>query len=306
MTSQGLRPRISTTYRGLDPTSLSTEYTTDEEEINLYRVCNDTLLIPGLDATEDNLLGNVYIKRGESPWEKNRTLELAWHVHDVICMGETLYAAGSGGTLEDYNNASVNAFLWRLDTGSQAFQIDQQLPHPNPPGDQRFYQLAKSGELLYAFGFIRTSNNTTTMAYSKQGERFEPLSLDSFFVLNTYPLSDDAVLVGGFHIGTTHTRGVLLGTTEGFTPVESLIGISVWDIYPLGDGRALVLFTDGDEFPDPIQNSYSTKVGLLDENLELTLMTHEFFHAKPTSIAFWKNHLFLGLADGSLLKNRPR
>jgi len=50
------------------------EFTADEESIDYYRDLGDTLAIPGVDATEDALVGNVFLKPSGGAWVKHRSL----------------------------------------------------------------------------------------------------------------------------------------------------------------------------------------------------------------------------------------
>ncbi len=144
-----------------EPGALETDFTVDEEQVGRYRVSDDLMMVPGEDATEDDLMGNAYTLPLGGSWFKSRTLEYAWHVHDIARMGETLYACGSGGTLDDYENSTVNAFLYRSDDMGETFSIQVQLEHPDPPGDHRFTNLLALDQGLMVFGYYYKMDSIT-------------------------------------------------------------------------------------------------------------------------------------------------
>ena len=78
----------------LNPTNekFSFEYEVAEEQVDLFKVYNKTLYIPGHDATENWEYGNIYIKRNGA-WIKNRTLKNALHVYDLVVKNNTIFTA---------------------------------------------------------------------------------------------------------------------------------------------------------------------------------------------------------------------
>ncbi|MBU1238889.1 hypothetical protein KKF84_19670 [Myxococcota bacterium] len=292
-------------FTSLDASDLHSDFATDEEEISLYRVCGGQLFIPGVDATEDDLMGNVYSLSSGGSWYKSRTLEWGWHVHDTACYNGKIYSVGSGGTIDDYNNSTVNAYLWESSDDGETFTVARQVAHPAPPGDNRLTQLLAVDDVLYAFGYYSSTSTSYTSAFSLESGEFLPYSAPNFFVLNTWNLSDSLGIAVGVNIATPLTFGAMFVTADGMEPVAGLEGYTVWDLYPLGDGRALVLYTDGDTYPEPHVSAYGAKVALMSPTGELTLITYQFFQEKPRSLAFWREHLFLGLSNGQVLINEP-
>lgn len=69
-----------------------TQYTVDEEQIDVYKVINDKLYIPGTDAKESWSLGNFYVMENDQ-WMKYRTIPKAIHVNDLACFNGRLYVA---------------------------------------------------------------------------------------------------------------------------------------------------------------------------------------------------------------------
>lgn len=68
------------------------QYTVDEEQIDVYKIINDKLYIPGYDARESWNLGNFYVLEKDQ-WMKYRTIPQAIHVNDLACYNGRLYAA---------------------------------------------------------------------------------------------------------------------------------------------------------------------------------------------------------------------
>ncbi len=190
-------------WTSLEPDGWQAEFTTDEEQISHYRLTADALVIPGVDATEDDLLGNVYSKaEGGAGWFKSRTLEYAWHVHDAAAVGSDLYACGSGGSYDDYENSTVNAFLYRSSDAGGSFVVHQQLPHPDPPGDNRFTQLLTVGEQLYVFGYrsdLSSINGFHAYALGDEGLSEVP-DMPSFFTTAAHSLQPDVGLLVGVYL----------------------------------------------------------------------------------------------------------
>jgi hypothetical protein len=289
-------------FSSLNSTAYNTDFATDEEEISLYRKMGDYFVIPGVDATEDNLIGNVYSLSPGGSWYKSRTLEFAWHVHDANILDNNIYAVGSGGTIDDYNNSTVNAFLWKSEDNGVTFQIQEQLPHPNPPGDHRLTQLLKVSDTLYSFGYYSSNGVSSGIAYTFDGSDFTEYSeMPPFYVLNTWQLNENSGLIRGVNIGTNLTFGVMYVDSQGIVPITSLNEITCYDIFPLDNERALILYRDGNVYPVPEFSVNNFNIGLLDENKNLTILLNHNFEFKPVSIAYWKHHIFVGLENGEVV-----
>lgn len=69
-------------------------FVADEEALEIFRVFNDILYAPGIDAREDWALGNLYFKPWGRPWLKRRSIPAAIHVWDVAQLDNSLIAVG--------------------------------------------------------------------------------------------------------------------------------------------------------------------------------------------------------------------
>jgi len=68
------------------------EYKVAEEQINLFKIYDDTLYIPGHDATQKWEYGNFYELKNNK-WIKYRTIPNALHVYDLVKQGNRIYVA---------------------------------------------------------------------------------------------------------------------------------------------------------------------------------------------------------------------
>jgi hypothetical protein len=81
----------------LDPEkdAFSRDYKVAEEQIDVYRVFNGILYIPGHDATQRWEFGNIYRNPSGVKWEKVRTIPNALHVYDLLIAKNKIFAGGS-------------------------------------------------------------------------------------------------------------------------------------------------------------------------------------------------------------------
>ena len=285
----------------LEPDAVVSEFATDEEQVDRFRLGDGMLIIPGVDATEDDLLGNVYTKRPGSDWYKSRTVEFAWHVHDAVAQGDTLWACGSGGTIEDYENSEVNAFLYRSDDGGQNFVIDQQVPHPAPPGDQRFTSLLALDDELYVFGYISNTQSITAFHNRRYagGDLDEVEELDQVWVTDTIPLDGDAGLLMGPDLGFMGGWAFFHATADDVDEVDALADYTPVDSWPLGDGRVLLAVVEGDEYPTGA-GPWELHVLLTTDGEDAQIILSQTLDIWPNTVALWRESLWLGMDDGSV------
>lgn len=94
-------------------TTITKEFTTQEEHLEQYRILDGDLVMAGIDATEDAWLGSVYAKPSGKAWFKSRTLKQGVHVHDCITFGGAWYAVGSGATQAEWTASNIHSILWK-------------------------------------------------------------------------------------------------------------------------------------------------------------------------------------------------
>ena len=285
------------------PDGYKFDFIVDEEQVSRYRIDGDLFMIPGVDATEDGLMGNAYTMPAGGEWYKSRTLDGGWHVHDMVRIGETIYACGSGGTKEDYNNSTVNAFLWRSTDGGESFQVHVKSPHPDPPGDHRYTSLLGIGEQLYVFGYYSDGVFSYAIAYYLDGNELKLAeNMLDFYVIDTIPLTHDVGMLAGVRIGDPLEFGMNLVTGDGPEAAVALGGLTPLNAQPLGDGRAVVLMLAGDEYPFPEATSWLAHIALTDGESMTELATVQT-DVIPSSVALWRDNLYLGMSDGSVWRS---
>ncbi len=71
---------------------ISFEYKVAEEQVNIFKVYDDILYIPGHDSTQKWEYGNFYTKYNGT-WKKYRTIPNALHVYDLVKKDRTIYVA---------------------------------------------------------------------------------------------------------------------------------------------------------------------------------------------------------------------
>lgn len=131
-----------------------TGYTVAEEQIDLYRVLNQQLMIPGHDATQKWTFGNIYILQ-DGQWLKRRNLTKVLHVYDLNSLGNTLFAAVG-------LNRSGGVYISR-DNG-QSWQ-DYGL------GYGRVYALLKVQDQLFATRTFQPGKQDKISVYQWQGQQ---------------------------------------------------------------------------------------------------------------------------------------
>lgn len=79
----------------LDPATdaMNHEFVVDEEQIDIFKIIDGKLHIPGHDSREAWSLGNFYKKGIDSEWEKIRTIPNGIHVYDMLKFNGKLYAS---------------------------------------------------------------------------------------------------------------------------------------------------------------------------------------------------------------------
>jgi len=127
------------------------EFTVDDEAIYYYQLVNNTLMIPGVDATEDWSFGNIYIL-SDTGWVKHRTIPTGIHVNDLAWYYEQLFAStGSIANIGEDIEYALGGIFASTDTG-RTWSLSYA-----SPGDEnsvyRIQNLIVYQNKLYAFPF---------------------------------------------------------------------------------------------------------------------------------------------------------
>jgi hypothetical protein len=279
------------------------EFIVDDEQIDRFVSSGDDLAIPGIDATEDAWLGNAYLRTVDDDWFKSRTLDQAIHVHDVAFDGATIHACGSGSTPEEYNAGNISSLVFRSDDLGATFQLVWKVPNSNPSGDARFTHLARLGGELHAFGYRSNGAQINELIAYRQGD-VDPVpwtAMQDVLVQRIVDLGDGTALMAGvFAAGDLRQVNRRLGLDSSEDVLE---GRGVIDLSPLGDGRALVLSIDDDRWPMP-EGPWTVEIGVFDPSDGAYVgLTESEVEVLPSSIAFWRNALYVGDEAGALLRS---
>jgi hypothetical protein len=291
-----------------DPDGVVAEFTTDEEQIDRYRSSGDLLTIPGIDATEDAWLGNVYVGDDDGSWFKSRTLDQGVHVHDTLVDGATVWACGSGATPEEWDDGAIHSLIHRSDDSGQSFEVAYRVPNEYPIGDARFTSLAMLDGALTAFGY-RSDDSwqiTRLIAYRVEDEELVPWdAMNDVLIDNIEPTGDGRALAAGVFAAGSLRFATRLVDGDGSEDLDDADDLTVLDLFGLDDGRILVLAIEGDEYPLP-DGDYEVVVALWDPSDESwTTLKRQGSGTMPSSIAYWRGFLFVGLEDGRVRRARP-
>jgi len=289
-----------------DPDGWVSDFAVDEEMVEQYRQFegDDGLYIAGLDATEDDLMGNAYNRGPDNDWIKSRTLEHALHVHDIALFDGAIFAVGSGCTWEEYDAFQISSMFWRSDDGGETFDVVEKLQHPNT-GDARWTRLLPLGDELYLFGF-RTDGTYINdfIPYRFDGEQLEVFSeMERMWVLESHAVGPGLGLVTAVYIpaaGDFTYEAYLLAEGGEVEQLEELGDVTVLDVSPDGEGGWLLLVREGSlygESSEQHQVLWTSGFEVFEERVAYAGET------PPTSLTAWNGALYLGLDDGSIWRS---
>ncbi len=104
----------------------------------------------------------------------------------------------------------------------------------------------------------------------------------------------------GVSVSTTLRWQTLLVTQTDIQPTEAMEGMTPLHAQDLEDGRTLLLMLDGDEYPTDSEGPWTVIAGLTSDGTDFTQLVTQQLDIFPYSLAYWKGHLFMGMADGSV------
>jgi len=84
--------RVPLYYLDIPSNKFVKEYKVAEEQIDLFKIYDKALYIPGHDATQKWTYGNIY-KKNSGKWKKYRTLPKALHVYDLVIYKDKIFTA---------------------------------------------------------------------------------------------------------------------------------------------------------------------------------------------------------------------
>ncbi|MFD1952874.1 hypothetical protein ACFSL6_01455 [Paenibacillus thailandensis] len=160
-TRKFVKPKV-TTYNNAKQSKKIMKQAADEEQIDLYKVLNGSIYIPGHDASGENWdFGNFY-KLEKDGWKKYRNIPNAIHVYDMAYYQGKLFAAIS----------SDGAEVLRSDDGGKSWKSIGYTSE-----GARAYTFFTLQNKLYAAGMFYLDNkNTRQTSLLTVNERLEVTS----------------------------------------------------------------------------------------------------------------------------------
>ena len=136
-----------------DPTTeqYTTEFMVDEEQINIFKIIEGDLYIPGHDPTESWALGNFYKTSGNG-WSKHRNIPNGIHTYDMAYYDGKLFAALGSGTNPPLVVSNDMGATWST-------------AYTGAPGIGRFYTVFEFKGSVYAISMLRTWTNFESDVY---------------------------------------------------------------------------------------------------------------------------------------------
>jgi hypothetical protein len=290
-----------------------------EEQIDRYRLLDGALWQAGIDSIDADELatqaatmpkaidGNMYRLEGDV-WRKFRSVRGGEHVHDVMNWKGSVYSVGSGADLRtEFEAGQIFRYLWRTTDLGKTFSTVQRVMHPDPgKGDIRWITLVPSPNALYLFGYQSDfATNTAKISNSSfDGQTVTDLpmghALHDIYATNSLPLPDGSAILTGIDVGPSVFTTRLL-RTDG--TLEKLFeGSRTLDAFLAGDEIVYLTALGDDPKAKPTSfevHIFAAKATSPADAKEIMTFTTD---VRPTSIAFWKDHLFLGTGNGRVFR----
>jgi hypothetical protein len=285
------------------------EFSVEEESIDYYRIIDDTLFIPGVDASEDALVGNVFFKPSGGSWTKVRSLEHNLHVIDVFGRAGALFASGGGcDDMDAYYANDDQGVIYRSDDGGLTWPIDFEWHDGVPEAVVRYEFFAGVEGNLYLFG---NTINATTRTLTNVPRRWDdgawtPVSLlPSAWIHRSYQLDPITAVVRGVDLGTGRFRAWRVMAAEAVRPLgrfDSGDQLPL-DFFSVADGEMRVLTRDGSVYPDAAEPPYTYHVWATTDLFTLEELLSFTSDARVVCLALWRGAIYLGTADGAILRS---
>lgn len=292
-----------------DPQAVIAELDSGEEHLDGFRRFGDALLLPGIDATQDAWLGNVYLRREGSPWRMARTVDRGVHVHDVARWGDALYAVGSGATPEAWGEGDVYGLLWRSADDAETWQVVHEA-HNLRQGDSRLVHLLPIEGALYAFGYRSDRTGTIVALHGghHDGEAWHDLPaghpLRAVFVTKTHPIDASSGLVRGVDVSTEPFRDTLwrIGPEGQATRIATFAGQTVIDMDRDPVTGAWIVLTRAGDVWGQRPEAFEAQVWIGTDPAAPTAALAFTAEAPLLSVAAWEGALYFGDDRGRVLR----
>jgi hypothetical protein len=285
------------------------EFDTDEESIDYYRVWDDTLYIPGVDATEDALIGNVYVKPSGGTWTKVRSLEQNLHVLDVFGRDGAMYASGGGcDDMDHYYAGDDQGLVYRSEDGGATWAIDFEWHDGDTNAVVRYEYFAGVEDDFYVFGntINATTYRLTNVPRRWDGGAWTPVDLlEDAWVQRTWQLDPTAAVARGVDLSTGTFRAwrILAGeATRALGRFDSLRHMPV-DFFPVADDDMLILTREENRYPDEAEPPFGWHVWRTPDLFTLEELFTFSSDASFVCLALWRDAIYLGSTDGGIWRS---
>ena len=295
-------------------TKLVDEFVTAEEEIHRYRRIGDELWIAGVDATEDNWLGNVYFRTPDKPWVKKRTVQNGVHVHDIALWNGAHYAVGSGAEKEKWMEGSVWGHLWKSTDKGDTWEIVSK--HWNAEdGDARWTEMLSVKDKLYVFGYWwKASDNNSApppQNATYTGTGYPPTAdnlpgshpLKAARILATWSTGPDSgVVMGVNYLQKTPGYAAWRVAGDDVQQIEKLKDQTVIDVHHhLPSGEILLMTRNGTGGTGSGGNTvWTIRIWRTVDFVAFDKLVEFPSGEMPMSMAWWKGHIYLGASEGQI------
>jgi len=291
------------------PDDVRADFVLDEEQIHRYRLGHDRLLVPGTDATKDAWIGNAYqLVEGEQ-WTKSRTLIDALHVQDIGMIDDIIYACGSGADQPNYNEGLISAQLWRSSDGGLEYELVDGIQNPLAPRDTRFTNLLVLDGELYLFGYQLDFDSQIGAfpAYKLSADELvEVGGFTQVFVNFTQSLTKSTGIIAGVDVAGTVRNKTWRFSADGLESMRSMDGRTLIATAPTDDGRTLFLYYQTNTYPIPTQGPWDIGVAITSDGRELSVLLNTTIDRMPTSLAWWRGGIYIGLETGRVVRSVGR
>jgi len=296
-------------------------FDTGEEQIDAYRLIDGTLWVAGIDANDPDELwsqakktpkpieGNIFRLESDGRWRKFRSIPGGEHVHDIAGFDGDIYAVGSGAADRvEWEKGIIHRYLWRSTDNGKTFKVAYRMPTPDTgKSDTRFRRLLAVGNTLYAFGYINpfTAKKPLKPAHiAWRDDKAVPTTtemlgeLNSLIVTRTWNLDANRGIVVARDSNTTAPTRTFVVDEKGAKELKGWAKMRVVDMAPgMSSGEYYILAGAGgnnEQF-----NVYRVNTASLEKPVDVL----DCRTIPMASVACWNGDIYLGTADGQLLRS---
>ncbi len=297
---------------------------TGEEQIEPYRICLGRLWQAGVDSNDPDeswtqakpgpvrlIEGNVFRheeKNGEPVWRKFRSIPGGEHVHDIAQFDGALYVVGSGSDNRvEWEGGRIFRYLWKSVDEGVTFSTVHREMYPEPgKGDTRFLRLLPAGHALYAFGYVNPfvdggpleGRHVALRAGNIQQQTADTFGeLAGLVVIRTWSL--DAATGLAVARGEGRESRVFLVEEKAARELESWADLRIIDMTPDSRSEGWFVLAGHGENPETfaVHRTMRKTIDQLSPVLSLGKQP-------STSITLWNGDLYIGTAEGRILRAR--